>query len=89
MTDTAVGEAGWCCLNGIERVLVSLTPSDWEFSPVSIDWIPGAGAKKTVAVENHWTSESVEALLLAAQAPLDSWRQFGGVGEDPLHRAHI
>jgi len=76
VTDTAVGEAGWCCLNGIERVLVSLTPSDWEFSPVSIDWISGTGAKKTVAVENHWTSESVEALLQAAQAPLDSWRQL-------------
>lgn len=76
MTDTAVGEAGWCCLSGIERVLVSLTPSDWEFSSVSIDWILGSGAKKTVAVENHWTSESVKALLQAAQAPLDSWRQL-------------
>lgn len=29
VTDTAVGEAGYCCMNGIDSRLVSFTPSSW------------------------------------------------------------
>jgi len=76
VTDTAVGEAGWCCLNGIERVLVSLIPSDWEFSPVSVAWMSETGSRKTVDIGNYWTPASIEALLQAAPTLLDSWRRL-------------
>lgn len=76
VTDTAVGEAGWCCLNGIERALVSLTPSNWEFSPVPVDWVSDASSSKTAEVENYWDPAVVEPALQRAPAPLDSWEQL-------------
>ena len=47
---TAIGEAAWCCLNGIERALVSLMPSNWQFSPVPL---AGFGTRGT---GNLWMS---------------------------------
>lgn len=76
VTDTAVGEAAWCCLHGIERDLVSLTPSNWLFSPVSVDLVSDTGASKTVGVANHWDPAAIEAVLRAAAAPLASWKQL-------------
>lgn len=76
VTDTAIGEAAWCRLNGIERALVSLTPSNWQFSPVAVDWVSGTGDRKTVDVANHWDSASIEAVLQAAAPPLSSWDQL-------------
>lgn len=73
VTNTAVGEAGWCRLNGIERELVSLTPSNWEFSPVPVDWVLDAADRKTVHVMNHWDPAAIEAVLQSAPVPLDSW----------------
>ncbi len=76
VTDTAVGEAAWCCLNGIERALVSLIPSDWKFSPVPVDWVWDAGNRKSVDVVNHWDPIAIEAVLQAAPVPVASWDQL-------------
>lgn len=76
VTETAVGEAAWCCLNGIERVLVSLIPSNWQFSPVPVDWVPDTTGRITVDVLNHWDSIAIEAFLQAAPVPLVSWGQM-------------
>ncbi len=76
VTDTAAGEAAWCSLNGIERALVSLMPSDWQFSPVAIDWVLSTGERKTVDVANHWDTAAIESVLQAAAPPLASWAQL-------------
>lgn len=76
VTDTAVGEAGWCCLNGIERNLVSLTPSNWQFSPVPVDWVRDEDTRKRVDVANHWNPVAFEAVLQAVPMPLASWNQL-------------
>jgi len=76
VTDTAVGEAAWCCLNGIDRGLVSLTPSNWNFSPVSVDSVSDSGEKRAVGVTNHWDSAKVETVLQGAPLPLSSWQQL-------------
>lgn len=73
VTDTAVGEAAWCCLNGIERGLVSLTPSDWEFSPIPVDWVTGTSSKRSTEVLNHWDPAAIEVFLEALPVPLGSW----------------
>ncbi len=75
VTDTAVGEAGWCCLNGIERGLVSIDPSDWLFSPVSVDSVSDNSCR-TAEVLNHWIPANLEAALQAAPTPIDSWEQL-------------
>ena len=76
VTDTAVGEAAWCCLHGIKRDLVSLTPSNWQFSPVLVDWISDSSPKKSIEVVNHWDSAALEAILQLAPIPLASWVQL-------------
>ena len=38
VTDTAVGEAAYCLFHGVPRDLVSMDPSCWLTSPLSVDW---------------------------------------------------
>lgn len=76
VTDSAVGEAAYCCFHGIERHLVSLVPSSWQFSPVLVTWIADFGAGRTVEVINHWDPDRVEAVMRAAPVPLASWEQL-------------
>lgn len=76
VTDTAVGEAAWCCLHGIERGLISLVPSNWQFSPVHVEWKLEAIDGRTVDVMNYWNSVEIEAFLQAAPVPLSSWEQL-------------
>ena len=76
VTDTAVGEAAWCCLHGIERALVSLMPSDWQFPAVPVDWVRDMGNRKHVDVVNHWNPTAIEAVLQAAPVPVASWDQL-------------
>ena len=76
VTDTAVGEAAYCRIHGIDRRIVSLTPSRWEFSPVTVSWMPDTGEGRVVDVVNHIDVESLEAALRAAPAPIASWGQL-------------
>lgn len=73
VTDSAVGEAAFCCLRDIERHLVSVDPSSWKFSPVSVTWFTEPGAEETVEVLNHWEPGEVEEALQGAPVPLTSW----------------
>ena len=38
VTSSAVGEAAYRKLHAAECALVSVTPSDWNFSPVAVTW---------------------------------------------------
>lgn len=76
VTDSAVGEAAWYCLHGINRELVSFIPSDWKFSPVHVDWVLDNANKKTVAVVNQWDPSIFEDALLSAPVPINAWRQL-------------
>ncbi|MCP4629073.1 MAG: hypothetical protein GY850_37040 [bacterium] len=76
VTDTAVGEAAWCCLNGIDRKLVSFTPSSWEFTPVFVCWVTDTESREKVGVVNFWDSTTIEAALKNAPAPIISWEQL-------------
>jgi hypothetical protein len=79
VTDTAVGEAAYCCLSGIERQLLSLTPSSWEFSPIPVAWVRDSA--ELVSVVNHWDYSALEVALQAAPAPLASWKHLAVVAE--------
>ena len=76
VTETAVGEAGWCRLTGIERELVSITPSNWTYSPIVVDRITDTGPTETTEVVNHWDAAALKAILRLAPTPLSSWNQL-------------
>ena len=76
VTDTALGEAAYCCLTGTESHVVSVIPSSWKFTPVTVQWSPDSGPPKTVEVRNHWEPGTLEEALQAAPIPMASWQQL-------------
>jgi len=76
VTDTAVGEAAYCCLSGAHRGLLNLTPSSWVFSPVPVIWVLNTTDRRIVDVLNHWDIQDLEAALRLAPPPLTSWEQL-------------
>ena len=72
VTDTAVGEAAYCCLHGRDRGLVSMDPSDWLFPLVPVDWHADDDVRR-VDVRNYWDADRLAAELDGAPPPLGSW----------------
>lgn len=72
VTDTAVGEAAYCILRGIHRRLVSMTPSSWTTSPLSVVWHDNRDTRR-VDVLNYWDADELQVALAATAAPLASW----------------
>ena len=50
VTDTAVGEAAYRCLDRIETSRVSLIPSSWDFSPAVVQWQKSDEEAETVEI---------------------------------------
>jgi hypothetical protein len=98
VTDTAVGEAAFRCFYGADSRLVSLTPSSWEHTPLSVCWSLPDGDNRDIKVANHITVEDLEVALRSAPGPIESWKQlalmsqarfhnltFSATAFDPLH----
>ena len=75
VTDTAVGEAAYCLMHGIGRVLVSLKPSCWLVSPLTVNWHDN-GYIRNVGVLNYWDPIEVETALESAPIHLGSWKDL-------------
>ena len=54
ITDRAAGEAAFRTVHGAECGLVSLTPSDWCFSPFHVVWVHGPEEKRRSIEVNNW-----------------------------------
>ncbi|NVN91862.1 MAG: hypothetical protein HXX11_14840 [Desulfuromonadales bacterium] len=76
VTETAVGETGWCCLNGINRGLISLSPSNWQFSPVAVNHVTNNDETRSIDVINCWDTAEFEAILQATPTQIASWEQL-------------
>ncbi len=72
VTDTAVGEAAYCHLQGVERHLVSLTPSTWDLSPVKVKWHKSEDDFNTVAIPNYLHPDDLETSL-ECRLEIASW----------------
>lgn len=73
VTETAVGEAAYRCLRGIETHLVSLIPSLWDFSPAVVKWLRNETAFKENEVVNYRTANELEIALEIAPVEFTSW----------------
>ena len=81
VTDTAVGEAAYRCLDRIETSLVSLIPSSWNFSPVAVRWWKSDEEVETVEVPNYWDADTLEGDLRTAPAQITSWKMLANVSK--------
>ena len=77
VTETAVGEVAYCTATGIDRRLVSLTPSSWERTPIKVTL--SNDIQTDVQVNNYWTLSALEAALSGAEPPVSTWNQLESV----------
>ena len=80
VTDSAVGEAASRMLHGVACGLVSLTPSDWDYSPVKVIW-----RREAERLENQETNLdnlrdvfALEEKLRIAATKVGSWDDLRG-----------
>ena len=78
VTDTAVGEAAYCLFHGFTRGLVSINPSSWLTSPLSVCWRENEHAR-SIDVLNYWDADELKDALAAAPVPLETWADLEAV----------
>ena len=78
VTDSAVGEAAFRMLHGVECGLVSVTPSHWDYSPVEVTWCPDSEGldDKTATLRNWRDAGTLEDRLRDAAPAIRSWRDL-------------
>ena len=76
VTDTSLGEAAFCCLAGEERALVSFTPSDWEYTPICVNWRSENSEDQEVEIVNHWDAVKLTEALISAPLPIMTWSEL-------------
>lgn len=75
VTDSAVGEAAYRTLHGIQCGLASAKPSTWQFSPVKVSWRgePGELGDRSTNLDNWWDAATLEKGLERVPPPIRSW----------------
>ncbi len=76
VTDTALGEAVIRCFRGHECNTLSLTPSNWGFSPIPVAWQHDDKTCDSIEITNHWNINTLETALQTAAPPIKSWEQL-------------
>lgn len=87
VTETAVGEVAHCSQVGIDYRLVSLMPSDWEYSPIIVTML--VNGSTDIYVENYWDVAALETALQVAEKPVSSWRQLESVAKARFQLLHF
>lgn len=75
VTESALAAAAYGIEVGVDRRLVSLYPSNWEVSPITVTRSSDSDSSK-VSVFNYWQSSDLEVALQEAEPPLGSWIQL-------------
>ena len=75
VTDSAVGEAAFRTFYGVDCGLVSIAPSDWDYSPVEVIWQRANGGLENQHTNvNNWRDVvTLEEKLRIAAPPIESW----------------
>ena len=71
VTETVLAEAAYANHLGFDYRTVSLSPSDWTLSPISVLWKSNSPIE--VEIHNYWELRSLISALEQQERPLDSW----------------
>ena len=74
VTETALAEAAYCSTIGIDRPIVSLIPSTWEYSPITVTWL--SESSTDIDVDNFWEPLMLETALQRVEPLAGSWTQL-------------
>ena len=72
VNDEAVAEATQCTREGVESGLVSVAPSDWEYSPLVVT----VDESTQVELRNFWAPEELEATLESSPPNISTWAEL-------------
>ena len=88
VTDTAVGEAAFRSLHSVDCGLVSLSPSNWNFTPVEVAWRREAAGldDRISALENWWSEATLEEALRERPSTVGSWEDLRRVSMSRFDR---
>ena len=75
VTASAVGVAAYNRFHGIDQGVVSMDPSDWLSSPLTVVWVQD-GQAPSVDVKNYWETETLQTALAAVPVPIRSWPEL-------------
>ena len=91
VTDTAVGEAAFRTLHGIECALVSVTPSAWNYSPVKAVWRreEEGVSDETADIENWRDDAALEKRLRNAPRPSPVMGRFTEDIDEPVRQIGV
>ena len=73
VTNSGVGEAAFLCFDKLGGRLVSLSPSSWEHSPISVDWYKNGSNKISIEILNYWEINNLKFGLDTIPVSIDSW----------------
>lgn len=76
ITGSAVGEAAYRTMHGVETSLVSVTPSNWENSPLNVTWKKTELDIRTVGIVNWLNERELRKSLEKAAPPIRSWQEL-------------
>lgn len=77
VTDSAVGEVAYRSLRGFDCELISVRPSHWDFSPVTVTWRRSEGIDdESIELQNWRDGAALAHRLRAAAAPIRSWGEL-------------
>lgn len=76
ITDTALGESAYRYFNGSNSQAFSFSPSDWQFTPITVNWHRNNSEIVDIDVINHWDANSLDDALQEKASPITSWQQL-------------
>lgn len=79
VTDSAIGEAAFRTLHGVSTDLVSVRPSDWDYSPVGVVWRREGLQDENVDVKNWRDAIDLENKLRSVPSSVFSWSDLRNV----------
>lgn len=84
VTDSAVGEAAFRVFHGKECGLVSIIPSDWDYSPVEVGWHQDSEEPEVrrTTLENWRSASALEERLRDITPAICSWNQLEKASPD-------
>ena len=81
VTEAGLAEAAYCSTIGIDRRMVSLAPSNWEYSPITVTWWRDGTTSTEIDLGNYWDAPALEADLRQADPTMESWRDLEAVSK--------
>lgn len=76
VTDSGLAESAYCKHIGIDRRMVSVSPSEWNYTPITVNWLRQNDADEDIDVCNYWESSTLETALEQSPSNMASWRQL-------------